>query len=66
MDIDKNKDVKHRQLKDSGEQTFEVYLNENQRLTLKNEGLQRISSFSWEHTTNKVKEALFLSLNLTK
>ena len=45
---------------------LEIYHDENQRLTLKNKGLQRISSFSWEHTTNKVKEALFLSLNLTK
>ena len=44
----------------------EIYSNENQRLKLKNDGLNRISSFSWEHTTNKVKEALFLSLNLTK
>jgi len=48
------------------EYMFEIYSNENQRLKLKNDGLNRISSFSWEHTTNKVKEALFLSLNLTK
>lgn len=44
----------------------EIYSNENQRLTLITSGLSRLSSFSWEHTTNKVKEALFLSLNLTK
>lgn len=31
MDIEKNKDSKHRQLKDSGEQTFEVFLNEKSR-----------------------------------
>ncbi len=45
---------------------LEIYFNENQRINLINKGLDRISSFSWEHTTNKVKEALFLSLNLTK
>lgn len=31
MDIEKNKDKKHRQLKDSNEQTFEVFLNEKSR-----------------------------------
>lgn len=43
---------------------IKIESDDNQRITLIENGKERISDISWEHTANKVKEALFISLNL--